>query len=162
VSTNDPVDEAHSGLKGFVSIGWLMQNGCSIIDDDPGVYLILRSPEGPPEFLETGSGGWFKGIDPNVPLSVLEEKWMDGTEIMYIGKSGTSLRKRIRTYIRFGEGAPAPHKGGRHIWQLADSRELLVCWMLLADTVDPEELEKFMIREFVEKFGKFPFANRRY
>jgi hypothetical protein len=78
VSTNDPVDEAHSGLKGFVSIGWLMQNGCSIIDDDPGVYLILRSSEGPPEFLETGSGGWFKGIDPDVTLSVLEEKWVDG------------------------------------------------------------------------------------
>jgi len=162
VSVNEPIDEVPSGWKGYVNIGWLIRNGCSIIDDHPGVYLILRSSEEPPNFLEIGSGGWFKGTDPNVPLNVLEEKWVDGTDIMYIGKAGTSLRKRIRTYIRFGEGEPAPHKGGCHIWQLADSRELLVCWMLVPDTIDPEELEKSMIREFVEKFGKFPFANRRY
>ena len=136
-----------------------MENGCSAIDDAPGVYLILRRSAEPPLFLEKGTGGWFKGIDPNVPISVLKEKWVEGTEIMYIGKAGTSLRKRLRTYMRFGMGFPAPHKGGRYIWQLADSRDLLVCWKVLPSDIDPRSYEKTMIIEFVKKFGKLPFGN---
>lgn len=151
-----------TGFNGFVSIEWLMQNGCSIIDDSPGVYLILRYSKEPPLFLEKGTGGCFKGNDPNVSVSVLKEKWVDGTEIMYIGKAGTSLRKRLRTYMRFGQWIPAPHKGGRYIWQLADSRELQVCWMAVSCSLNPEDLEKSMIRDFVERHGKFPFANCRY
>ncbi|HNU35228.1 MAG TPA: hypothetical protein PKJ15_01415 [Methanomassiliicoccales archaeon] len=139
-----------------------MKNGFSVIDDAPGVYLILRRSAEPPIFLEKGTGGWFKGMDPNVPVSVFKEKWVDGTEIMYIGKAGTSLKKRLRTYMRFGMGLDSPHKGGRYIWQLADSRDLLVCWKVLPSGIDPELFEKMMIADFVKKFGKFPLANLRY
>lgn len=139
-----------------------MENGCSVIDDVPGVYLILRRSIEPPIFLEKGTGGEFKGIDPNVPVGLLKEKWVEGTEIIYIGKAGTSLRKRLRTYMRFGIGLPAPHKGGRYIWQLADSKDLLVCWKVLPDDIDPESIEKMMIEKFVEMHGKFPFANLRH
>lgn len=159
---NEPVDGSSSGFKGFIRVGQLMESGCSVIDDAPGVYLILRRSAEPPIFLEKGTGGWFKGLDPNVPISVLEEKWVEGTEIMYIGKAGTSLRKRIRTYMRFGMRLDSPHKGGRYIWQLADSRDLLVCWKVLPNCTDPESYEKMMIIDFIKKYGKFPFANLRY
>lgn len=139
-----------------------MEGGCSGIDKDPGVYLILRRSVEPPIFFEKGTGGWFKGKDPNVPVSVLREKWAEGTEIVYIGKAGTSLRKRLRTYMRFGMGFPAPHKGGRYIWQLADSRDLLVCWKVPSENIDSESIEKMMIDEFVVKHGMFPFANLRH
>jgi len=159
---NEPVDEASSGFKGFIRVGQLMENGCSIIDDAPGVYLILRRSTEPPIFLEKGTGGRFKGIDPNFPVGVLMDKWVEGTEIMYIGKAGTSLRKRLRTYMRFGDGIDAPHKGGCYIWQLADSRDLLVCWKVLPFDTDPESYEEMMIIDFVKIFGKFPFANLRF
>jgi len=159
---NEPVDEPLSGFKGFICVGQLMKNGFSVIDDAPGVYLILRRSAEPPIFLEKGTGGWFKGMDPNVPVSVFKEKWVDGTEIMYIGKAGTSLKKRLRTYMRFGMGLDSPHKGGRYIWQLADSRDLLVCWKVLPSGIDPELFEKMMIADFVKKFGSIPLANLRY
>jgi hypothetical protein len=95
-------------------------------------------------------------------VSVLREKWVDGTEILYIGKAGTSLRRRLRTYMKFGMGFPSPHKGGSYIWQLADSRELLVCWKVLPVGTDSESIEKNMICDFVKKHGKFPLANLRY
>lgn len=159
---NEPVDGPSSGFKGFIHVGQLMKNGCSMIDDAPGVYLILRRSAEPPIFLEKGTGGWFKGIDPNVPISVLKEKWVEGTEIMYIGKAGTSLRKRIRTFMRFGMGLDSPHKGGRYIWQLADSRDLLVCWKSISENIDPGAVESTMIDEFEKKHSKLPFANLRH
>lgn len=160
--SNEPVDWPSSGFKGFIRVGQLMENGCSLIDDAPGVYLIIRRSTEPPVFLEKGTGGWFKGIDPNVPVSALRDKWVEGTEIMYIGKAGTSLRKRLRHYMRFGIGIDAPHKGGRHIWQLADNRELRVCWHVLPSAVDPEMVEMLMIEKFKDKYGKLPFANIAY
>jgi len=159
---NEPVDGSSSGFKGFIRIGELMERGCSGIDNAPGVYLILRRSAEPPIYLEKGTGGWFKGIDPNVPVSVLREKWVDGTEIVYIGKAGTSLQRRLRTYMKFGMGFPAPHKGGRYIWQLAGSRQLLVCWKVLPESIDPAQYENMMIREFEEIHGKLPFANLRH
>lgn len=140
----------------------MKENGCSLIDDAPGVYLILRCSTEPPVFLEKGNGGLFKGIDPNVTLDVLREKWVEGIEILYIGKAGTSLRKRLRQYMRFGDGIDAPHKGGRYIWQLADNRELLVCWKVLPATVDPEMVEMLTIEKFKDRYGKLPFANIAY
>ena len=90
---NEPVDEPLSGFKGFICVGQLMKNGFSVIDDAPGVYLILRRSAEPPIFLEKGTGGWFKGMDPNVPVSVFKEKWVDGTEIMYSGRLALSLKR---------------------------------------------------------------------
>lgn len=50
--------------------------------------MLLRSSRSSPEFLEVGTGGHFKGKDPNVALLVLEQNWVHNTEIMYFGKAG--------------------------------------------------------------------------
>ena len=71
-----------------------------------GVYVFLRPSDDAPEFLEEGTGGFFKRSapkDPNVSLQELSANWVDGTSIVYIGKA-TSLKTRLSAYLRFGEG----------------------------------------------------------
>jgi hypothetical protein len=114
--------------------------------------------------LSEGTGGHFKGQDPNVSLSELKDNWVEGTPVIYIGKAGgagntATLNKRLGQYLRFGQGANVGHWGGRYIWQLADSRDLIVCWKTLTDD-DPREVEHQMIAEFkATHAGKRPFAN---
>lgn len=144
------------GFKGFVPVGELtIDHGR--IDRGEGVYLILRVAKEPPQFLEVGTGGHFHDKDPNVPIQVLREKWVEGTIILYIGKASRSLRRRLGKYLDFGEGEPVAHWGGRYIWQLKDSSDLLVCWKELDE--DTREVEARMILEFERQYGKLPFAN---
>jgi len=145
-----------AGFKGFIPVSELREGGLKMIPDVPGVYMVLRLSEGTPEFLETGSGGHFKGKNPNVPVVELAANWVDGTPVIYIGKA-TSLRKRISQYLRFGQGKPVGHWGGRYIWQLADSSLLLFCWKEVGG--DPEVVETEMICAFRDCYGGRPFAN---
>lgn len=145
-----------AGFKGFIPVSALRERGLKMIPDVPGVYMVLRVSEGAPEFLETGSGGHFKGKNPNVPVAELAANWVDGTPVVYIGKA-TSLRKRISQYLRFGQGKPVGHWGGRYIWQLADAPDLLFCWREVDG--DPDAVETELIRAFREAYGSRPFAN---
>ena len=144
------------GWSGFKPIREL-RNSLSSITMVGGVYLVLRVSEESPVFLTEGTGGYFKGKDPNVPISELSSNWIDGTPVVYIGKA-TSLKKRLSQYLRFGEGMNVGHYGGRYIWQLKDSNDLLICWMPTVD--DPEAVENLMIEEFKKNHnGDRPFAN---
>ena len=127
-----------------------------MIPELSGVYMVLRVSGQQPEFLEVGSGGHFKGKEPNVPVDVLKANWVKETPVLYIGKA-TSLRKRISQYLRFGQGKPVGHWGGRYIWQLADATQLLFCWMPVDGNADAVETD--MICRFRERYGCRPFAN---
>jgi hypothetical protein len=50
--------------------------------------------------------------------------------VVYVGKAGGArgLRDRLWAYARQGHGRSAGHSGGRFIWQLASSDELVVGW----------------------------------
>jgi hypothetical protein len=83
----------------------------SDVPREPGVYVVVLSERaGRPAFLPASPAGRFTGKDPSVPLSRLEAKWVDGTEVVYIGKAaggrggGRGLRKRLDEYRRFGAG----------------------------------------------------------
>ena len=123
-------------------------------------YIILRLKDSEPEFLEQGTGGFFKKKEPrnpNVSIAELRDNWVPNEAIMYIGKA-TSLKSRLGSYLRFGEGKFATHWGGRYIWQLKDSRELLVCWKETDE--NPRVVEEEMIAQFKKEHGgKRPFAN---
>lgn len=144
------------GFEGFMTKDELFADSSSI-PDHKGVYFILRDDSSSPVYLEIGSGGYFKKKNPNAALLELTNNWVEGVKLLYIGKAN-NLRKRLRQYFAFGQGKNVGHWGGRYIWQLADSRKLVVCWKTL-DDADARAVEKLLINEFREKYGSRPFAN---
>jgi len=153
-------------FTGFVSIRELRARKLAPVpggSGDVGVYVVLRTEIGVPSFLEASSGGCFKGRDPNVALDELRAKWVPNSQIIYIGKAGgtnksATLRSRLRQYLDFGAGRAVGHWGGRYIWHLPDSQNLVICWKLTPDAV-PRAVEQQMIQEFTTAFGARPFAN---
>ena len=102
----------------------------SQIPEEQGIYLVLRRSKDAPVFLPVGSGGHYKGKNPNVP-----------------------------TYLRFGAGQPVGHWGGRYIWQLQDHEDLEFCWKAMP-TGDPDQMESQLIDLFKQQHGgKRLFAN---
>ncbi len=144
-----------AGFIGFKKMSELFLDS-SMLPDNNGVYLVLNVDNKAGEFLTIGSGGHFKGKDPNISLADLKSNWVDNTKVVYIGKA-TSLRSRLRQYFSFGQGKNIGHYGGRLIWQIKYSKDLVVCWKSL--TTDPREFEADLIQQFVKTFGCRPFAN---
>lgn len=152
-----------AGFSGFVTVERLNASK-SLIPDVKGVYVVLRKMEdSTPEFLAKGSGPEYHGSTPmNYPVNILAYEWVPGTSIVYIGKTDSSLRKRISTYLRFGQGADAAHRGGRAIWQLPDASQLVFAWKSLPEYESAESLESTMIQLFkMSHNGQRPFANMR-
>lgn len=151
-----------AGFGGFAAISTLMSTECAEVPTVPGVYVVLRPSAATPEFLEQSTGGHFKGKNPTVSINVLMDRWVEGAIALYIGKAGPTesrtLRVRLWEYMRFGRGIPIGHSGGKLVWQLKQSGDLLVCWKPTLDD-HPREVEKRLIQEFEEAHGKIPFAN---
>src|SRR5665648_398205 len=102
-------DIKNQGFVGFMKISDLMRNP-SVIPDKPGVYMVLYRGANTPTFINPGTGGFFKGNNPNVSSTALMQNWVKDTVVVYIGKAGgsgssTTLSKRLRMYLRFGQGA---------------------------------------------------------
>lgn len=152
---NDIAEIKKAGFTGFKKMSDLFLDS-SLLPDNNGVYLVLNIDNKPGEFLTIGSGGHFKGKNPNVSLTELKSNWVVNTKVVYIGKA-TSLKSRLRQYFRFGQGKNIGHYGGRLIWQLKYSKDLIVCWQSL--TTDPREFEAALIKQFITTFGCRPFAN---
>lgn len=158
-------DLKSAGFKGFVDIFSLMANK-DIIPDKMGVYMVVYEGTGMPDFIYPGTGGAFKGKNPNVGKEELIGNWVDNTCVVYIGKAGgvaseSTLKKRIGQYLSFGSGRPVGHWGGRYIWQIKDSGKLKICWRAL-QSEDPAMVESAMIRQFAAcHSGRRPFANLR-
>ncbi len=149
-----------NGCTGFVTIEKLMNGEVPIIND-PGVYFILRISSRTPIFLNEGTGGYHKKRNPNVSIDTLKDNWVEDTCVMYIGKA-TSLKKRLNQYMKFGQGKPVGHWGGRYIWQLKDASELIVCWKPTETPEIARETEYKLIQKFKKEHnGKRPFANLR-
>ncbi len=152
----------NAGFVGFKSMKDLFLDS-SVLPAIKGVYMVLSTSEETPEFLTTGTGGHFKGKNPNVSISELKSNWVKNTIVVYIGKAGkdgsaATLRSRLRQYFGFGRGGNVGHYGGRLIWQLKNSDDLLVCWKALPND-DPRTVEANLIRSFISKFKNRPFAN---
>lgn len=150
-------DIEQQGFSGFVAVSVLRESACRQVPEVPGVYLVIRPQPQPPIFLGHSTGGHFKEREPTVPIPELQQAWVTGSIVIYVGKA-TVLRKRLHSYMRFGYGEPAPHWGGRYIWQLADAANLLVCWKATPGE-EPRQIEYRLIQGFRASYGKRPFAN---
>jgi hypothetical protein len=134
----------------------------------PGAYVVLRASTGDPAFLHSSLGGWCKGQDPSVSIERLGDEWVPGAHVVYIGKADyrsrrrpiEGLRKRLWEFARFGAGETIGHRGGRLIWQLADSAELLVAWHEVTWDETARDYEKRLLHHFANlNSGRRPFAN---
>lgn len=143
------------------SIADLHAANCVQVPRSAGIYLVIQASLSQPEFLNIGTGGWFQQRDPNYPLRVARENWVEGARIEYIGKAAgrSGLRQRLRQLVRFGYGEPAAHRGGRLLSQLSYAYELQVRWQ----TCRPDQaigLEAKIIRQFrAAHDDRRPFAN---
>ena len=69
------------------------------------------------------------------------------------------IEPTLNQYLKFGNGQNIGHWGGRYIWQIKNSGNLLLCWKPTPDE-DPEAIETALIARFKEQHrGHRPFAN---
>lgn len=150
-----------AGFTGFVDIENLIDKKHEP-SKHPGVYMVIKPDNETIEFINPGSGGFFKGKNPNVDISVLKQNYVNEAIVLYIGKAGSltgkaTLYSRINQYLKFGQGKNIGHWGGRYIWQIKNPEKLIFCWKPI-DT-EPKEYERALINSFIKQYGKMPFAN---
>lgn len=146
-----------NGFKGFTTVKELKRDFQSgNIPHASGVYLVLYPTTEHPQFIEHGTGGFFKDRNPNASIEKLQAKWVENENVIYIGKA-EDLNNRVKQYMDFGCGKPVGHYGGRYIWQIASSDNLTVCWK---EFENARGKEKEMILKFKDEHnGMLPFAN---
>ncbi len=159
-----PINRQSLKQDGFTGFRQLADLEINRIPQKPGIFVVLQ-PEGfRPQFLAKSTAGIFKKKDPTLKADALTAEWVDGAEVLYVGKAGPGskgnrgLRRQIQELVDFGKGKPPGHWDGRLIWQLAAVDNLIVAWKELP----AEELsaaEAGYHAAFVEEHGRLPFAN---
>ncbi|MBW8001377.1 MAG: hypothetical protein FVQ80_05080 [Planctomycetes bacterium] len=153
-----------AGYKGFTTTKDLAISECKDVPKVKGIYFVLNTIE-KCHFLTESVGGHFKKKNPTVALSELKSNWVEDTIVIYIGqagggKSNATLYSRLKQYMKFGQGQPVGHWGGRLIWQLRNHKDLLICWKTTPEE-DPRLIEKNLIHDFTKLYSKRPYANLR-
>lgn len=151
-----------SGFSGFKTVQELWKDK-SCIPKIRGVYLVINPKFNNPKFIYPGVGGFFKGKNPNVPIDKLKFNLVLNSQVVYIGKAGSptgqaTLNSRLGQYLRFGQTKNVGHWGGRYIWQFKNHSDLIFCWKPTPKS-DPREIEKLLLQNYINEFGRRPFAN---
>lgn len=151
------------GCEGEATFARIL-SGAERLPEERGVYAVVMPRGFSVAFMPLSAGGRFKGKDATLPISRLQAEWVDDAAILYFGKAGATgqkatLQKRVQAYAKFGSGQAAAHYGGRLIWQLENSMELKVQWKRTFE--EPRTVEKRLISDFIDEYGKLPFANLR-
>lgn len=147
---------------GFV--GWrtwdeLRINDFGGVPHASATYVVYRPSAGEPTFLTANPGGHFKDKDPTIAVDALKAKRVADAHVVYVGKADVTSR-RLKQFARFGDGEPVGHWGGRYIWQMADSSEVLVAWHAISWEEPARNYEKRLLAHFGDLHeGTRPFAN---
>lgn len=147
-----------NGFVGWSAVRDLAKAAAKIDRTAGGVYIVYRATAADVAFLLASPAGRFRG-DPTVPLVALEANWVPDANVLYIGKADSGrLRQRLRELEGFGRGTRHRHSGGRLIWQLRDSADLLVAWKTIARG-SPRAVEAELLGAFRAAYSHAPFAN---
>ena len=164
-----PINRQSLKQEGFTGFRPIAELDINRIPQKPGIFAVLL-PEGAahhkfgPQFLARSTAGVFKKKDPTLKADALQAEWVDGAEVLYVGRAGPGsrgnrgLRRQIQEFVHFGKGRPPGHWDGRLIWQLAAATKLVIAWKELP----VEQLaaaEAGLHAAFVEEYGRLPFAN---
>jgi hypothetical protein len=122
-----------------------------------GIYAICRTDGVGPEILERSPAGWWKGKDPTIDRSRLSARWIEGSNVLYLG-AADNLRDRIDLLVSFGMGCPVMHWGGRALWQLTGILRADLYWSRTFDDCE-RCVENELLRVFRAKYDGYPFAN---
>ena len=159
-----PITRQTLKQDGFTGFRALKDLEINRIPQKPGIFAVL-TPEGfRPQFLARSAAGTFKKKDPTLKADVLAAEWVDGAEVLYVGKAGPGskgnrgLRRQIQEFVDFGNGKPPGHWDGRLIWQLAAAGSLVIAWKELpVGQLNAAEAEYHAA--FVKEYGRLPYAN---
>ncbi len=125
--------------------------------DKPGIYRIFWKDGEMPEFRTDICGG-----TRNDPVSEekLKNKWIKGKNLIYIGQTKRTLRKRIYELVGYGMNLTNNHRGGRYMWQIKNIWEHATIELEKCEKCEnPKAEEKKLLADFKKKYGKLPFAN---
>ncbi len=156
------------GFRGWRTWGDLRSSALAEVPCARGAYIVYRGSPADPVLVHPSPAGWFKGEDPTVSVRRLNDEWVPGAHVLYIGKADfrrrrkplEALHERLEEFMRFGAGEAVGHRGGRVVWQLADAWELLVAWHEITWHETPRDYEKRLLRRFLELHDeRRPFAN---
>lgn len=146
----------------FCSVKQLNERGFTHILDAKGVYVIIKPENMKINFLpDTTAITGYNGSNMLYDINTLEDKFeKSDKKILYIGKAGgrNKLRKRIKQLIQYGYKEVNNHRGGRAIWQIENNRDLLLGYFVCSN---PENMEKELLKEYFNKNGVLPVANRK-
>ena len=95
-------DRAQLEREGF--IGWLSfadTRESGLCPTSGGVYVVSYEGPHPATFPDESPAGRVKGKDPTVDVASLTSNWVEGAEVVYIGKAD-QLRRKIRQFADFG------------------------------------------------------------
>ncbi|MBT2537757.1 hypothetical protein [Arthrobacter sp. ISL-69] len=149
------------GFAGFRPFAELEINR---IPQAPGIFAVLKPEDFQVQFLAKSTAGVFKKKDPSLTQAALAAEWVDGADVLYVGKAGPGskgnrgLRRQVQEFMDFGQGKPPGHWDGRLIWQLANAKSLLIAWKELP-AGGLNQAEATYHADFRDEFDRLPFAN---
>lgn len=122
-----------------------------VIPQSNGVNGVVLDGPDPPDFAAVSPAGWWEGRDPTFPIAELAQRWVSSATVVYMGMATkterTDLRERVRKLVRYGTGHRIGHEGGRALWQLPNSRSLLIAWQRSPDADQASREERRLIVE---------------
>lgn len=149
-------------MKFFTAqIGQLMyEQDLRQIPASPGIYLVGVPFDGfEPDISDRTTGPMFvKGRSMLYPAHKLRVKFESSDRrCLYIGESD-NLQHRVALFLQYGRGEDVPHRGGRAIWQITNSHELILAWRLCADH---KNVKSKLLSSYWQNFGALPMANQK-